>query len=159
MVRDDSIKNIWRGRLIRYAPLILWIGVIFFLSSGQASMSETSRIIRPILEFLFPGASEEMILTLLHGIRKFAHFAEYAVAGVLAARAFSTSSVPILRKFWIVISISLILLIAGLDEFNQSLDSSRTGSIWDALLDCAGGLTAIALYYLFAQTGHKSSEY
>ena len=135
-------------RLIRYAPLLIWIGVIFFLSSGQASMPETSRFIRPLLEFFFPLASPES-LVVFHGyIRKFAHLAEYAVVGFFAARAFSTSSIEILRKYWIVLSLVLVVLIAGLDEFNQSLDSSRTSSIWDVLLDVAGGVLAISFYYL-----------
>jgi hypothetical protein len=48
-------KTDWRGRFFRYAPLVLWIGLILFLSSGQASMSNTSRFIRPLLVFLFPN--------------------------------------------------------------------------------------------------------
>jgi len=137
-----------RERFIRYAPLFVWIGVIFFLSSGQASMPETSRFIRPLLEFFFPSATPET-LTVFHGyIRKFAHLAEYAVVGFFAARAFSTSSTEIVRKHWIVLSLALIFLIAGLDEFNQSLNASRTGSIWDVFLDFAGGLAAVSFYYL-----------
>lgn len=137
-----------RERFTRYVPLFVWIGVIFFLSSGQASMSETSRFLRPLLEFFFPSATPET-LTVFHGyIRKFAHLAEYAVLGFFAARAFSTSSIELLRKHWLVLSLVLVFLIAGLDEFNQSLDSSRTGSIWDVLLDFVGGAFAISLYYL-----------
>ncbi|MEJ7848107.1 MAG: VanZ family protein [Pyrinomonadaceae bacterium] len=148
-----DLKSIskWRERFTRYAPLFVWIGVIFFLSSGQASMPETSRFIRPLLEFFFPSASAET-LTIFHGyIRKFAHLAEYAVAGFFAARAFSTSSIELLRKHWIVLSLVLTISIAWLDEFNQSLNSSRTSSVWDVLLDVTGGAFAISIYYFISR--------
>ncbi len=144
-----------RERLTRYAPLFVWIGVIFFLSSGQASMSETSRFVRPILDFFFPSASPET-LTVFHGyIRKSAHLAEYAVVGFLAARAFSTSSIVVIRKYWFIFSLALVVSIAGLDEFNQSLGSSRTGSVWDVLLDVIGGFLAISFYYLIERASQN----
>src|SRR5687767_13318109 len=90
----------WRGRFFRYAPLILWVGVIFFLSSGQAAMSQTSRFIRPLLEFLFSGVPEETLIAYHSYIRKFAHFAVYAVLAFWAARAFLGSSVKSLQKYW-----------------------------------------------------------
>ena len=63
-----------RALLLQYAPVVFWIAVIFFLSSDQGSMSQTSRFIRPLLEFLFPAAPEETLL-IYHGyIRKAAHF-------------------------------------------------------------------------------------
>ncbi|MBC7900311.1 MAG: VanZ family protein [Saprospiraceae bacterium] len=149
---NSKIKR--RERLTRYAPLFVWIGVIFFLSSGQASMSETSRFIRPLLEYFFPSALPET-LTVFHGyIRKFAHFAEYAVVGLFAARAFSTSSIEFLKKYWFIFSLALVVSIAGLDEFNQSIGSSRTGSPWDVLLDFIGGAAAISFYYLIRRVWH-----
>src|SRR3954469_1709353 len=82
---DKSQKR--RERVIRYAPLLIWIAVIFFLSSNRGSMEETSLFIGPLLHFLFPN-SPEAVLAVYHGyIRKFAHFAVYFVLGVLAVRA------------------------------------------------------------------------
>ena len=51
-VQNSSLQK-WREAVTVYAPLFLWIGVIFYFSSGQGSMAETSRFIRPLLEFLF----------------------------------------------------------------------------------------------------------
>jgi VanZ family protein len=138
----------WRGGLMAYVPLFLWIGVIFFLSSGQGSMSETSRIIRPILEFLFPTVSEET-LQIYHGyVRKFAHFTEYAVLAFLAVRAFSHSSKYFLRRYRFVFAFGLVLVIASIDEFNQSFEASRTGSALDVLLDISGGITMLAALWI-----------
>ncbi len=146
---EDLEKSNWRERFYRYAPLILWIGVILFLSSGQASMPQTSRFIRPLLEFLFPNSPEETLI-LYHGyIRKFAHFAAYAVLAFLAVRAFVGSSIKFLRNQWFIAAFGLVLLVASIDETNQSYVASRTGSIYDVLLDCAGGLTMILLSALY----------
>jgi VanZ family protein len=145
-----------RGRVSRYAPLFLWIGVIFFLSSGQGAMSETSLYIRPLLLFLFPNAPEET-LAIYHGyIRKFAHFAEYAALAFFAFRAFSSSSNEFLQKYRFFVSLILVFSIASLDEFNQSFLTSRTGSFWDVLLDTFGGLTILMILYFW--TSEKNKE-
>ena len=108
MVESSFKKSNWRGQIIRYAPLFLWIGVIFYLSSSQGAMSNTSRFIRPLLEWFFPLAPEET-LQIYHGyIRKFAHFAEYAALAFLAARAFRSSSIELVRKYWFVFALSLV---------------------------------------------------
>lgn len=146
------------GALAPYVPLILWIGVIFFMSSGEASMSQTSRFIRPILEFLFPNAPEAT-LQLYHAyIRKFAHFAEYAMLALLALRAFSFPPGNGFRKSKCLAALALVVLIASLDEFNQSFNPARTGSPWDVLLDTAGGLTAIITYWAIAQRRPRGGD-
>lgn len=136
---------------MRYAPLVLWIGVIFFLSSAFASFSGTSRFIGPLLVFLFPGATAEMLLAYHGYIRKFAHFAEYAVLAFFAARALTDSSIEVLRKFWYAASIILVLVVAILDETNQAFISTRTGSAWDVLIDVAGGFAMTIFLVLFRQ--------
>lgn len=149
-------KPKWRGRFFRYAPVILWIGAIFIASSNTGSMSNTSRIIRPLLEFLFPATPEE-ILVVYHGyIRKFAHFAEYSALAFLAARAFSGSSVKILRNYWFVFALVLVVSVATADETNQSFLASRTSSVYDVLLDSAGGLTMILFFWLYRRFFSKN---
>jgi VanZ family protein len=129
-----------------YAPLFLWIGVIFLLSSGSGSMAATSRIIRPLLEFLFPAASEESLQLMHFYIRKTAHFTEYAVLGYWALRAFSRTAAEWRRNHFYLSAFAVVILVASLDEFNQRFISSRTGSIWDVVLDITGGIFAIAVW-------------
>ncbi len=112
-------------------------------------MSETSRFIRPLLHFLFPNSPEETLITYHGFIRKFAHFAEYAVLSFWAARAFWSSSIKILQKFWFIFAFFVVFFVASIDEYNQSFNPARTGSIDDVMLDCAGGLTAILLLCLY----------
>lgn len=144
--------------MIRYAPLLLWTGVILFLSTSQASMAETSRFIRPIIEFFFPSASPDTFLIVHAFIRKTAHFVEYAVLALFASQAFYNSSVSILSRYWALFSFALVALIAVVDESNQSFDASRTGSAWDALLDVSGGISAILIFYLILRRVRKSQS-
>jgi VanZ family protein len=137
-----------RSRAWRYAPLLLWMAFIFFASTVSFSASNTSRIIRPLLLWLSPGMSEESLNFAHFIVRKLAHLTEYAILGLLAARAFSTSSRPILRRQWFLFSLALVALYALADEFHQLFEPSRTGSIYDSLIDITGGL--IALLALFA---------
>ena len=153
------MRRNWHVGLSAYVPLILWIGVIFFLSSPAGSALETSKFIGPLLRFLFPAAPEET-LRIYHGyVRKFAHFAEYAILAFWAIRAFSTSSVGFLRnsRFWL--AILLVVLIAALDEYHQSFEPSRTSSVYDVLLDCIGGSTTAFVFWLFTERrSHVSGD-
>jgi VanZ family protein len=101
-----------------------------------------------MLEFLFPSAPEE-ILIVYHGyIRKLAHVTVYAILAFWASRAFASSSQKILRQFWFACAFVVVLLVASTDETNQSFLDSRTGSIYDVLLDASGGLAMITVFYL-----------
>lgn len=75
--------------------------------------------------------------------RKAAHFVEYAILGLLAARAFRASPRLAIRRRWFLISVSLIVVYALIDEYHQSFVPTRTGSVFDSLIDIAGGLTAL----------------
>lgn len=143
MSENGLSKSKRRELFLAYAPFFLWIGVIFFFSSQLGAASNTSRFIRPVLEWFFPAASAETI-TLYHTyVRKFAHFAAYAVLAFFAARVFWISPREVLRKYWYLFSFLTVVSIASLDELNQSLTTARTGSVYDILLDVSGGLTMI----------------
>ena len=127
------------SRIYRYAPLVLWIGLIFFFSSTAASANQTSRIIGPILHFLFPSAPEDVIQNYHFFIRKCAHFTEYALLAFWTIWALSSSSYQSLKSLRFVLSIFLVLTVASIDEFNQSFEPTRTSSVWDVGLDLVGG--------------------
>jgi VanZ family protein len=144
-------RNGQRQWITRYAPLIIWIGVILFLSSPQGSMAQTSRIIGPLLQFLFPSISPDQLL-IVHGyVRKCAHFTEYGVLGFFAFRAFSVVGSSFFSANWFLAGICIVAAVAGIDEFNQSFEPSRTGSIWDVLIDISGGLFALSVCYLWSR--------
>jgi VanZ family protein len=120
---------------------------ISLASTSEFSSANTSRIIRPLVLWLFPHTSEESLATIHLLIRKAGHFTEYAVMGFLAARAFSTSSMQAVRRHWFIVSLALITVYALLDEYHQSFVPSRTASVFDSLIDTTGGVAALLLYW------------
>jgi VanZ family protein len=140
--------------LSRYLPLVIWLGFISYASSNSFSASNTSRIIGPLVLWLFPNTSAETLATIHFITRKIAHFTEYAILGLLAARAFRTSPRRAISQRWFLISATLVIVYALIDEYHQSFVPSRTGSIVDSLIDMAGGLTA-----LFVVRKKQSADY
>ncbi len=129
--------------------MVLWVGIIFFASTGNLSAPNTSRILRPLLVWLFPGITEATLLQAHFVVRKGAHFTEYAVLALLAARAFLSSSRAGLRRRWWLASLALVASCALLDEYHQSFVATRTGTVYDSLIDIAGGASALALVALW----------
>jgi len=132
-----------RRFLSRYLPLVAWLVFISYASSASFNASNTSRIIGPLVLWLFPETNTETLATIHFITRKIAHFTEYAILGFLAARAFRTSPRPAISRRWFLISAALIIVYALIDEYHQSFVPSRTASVFDSFIDMAGGLTAL----------------
>jgi VanZ family protein len=149
--RDDDNNRTpsWRNRLSRYGALALWLAFISYASTGTFAAAETSRIIGPLLRWLFPAITEQQ-LALAHFLtRKLAHFLEYAVLALLAARAFIPSTRDALRRRWFWCALLVVAAYALLDEYHQSFVPTRTASVWDSLIDTAGGATALLVLKLW----------
>ena len=142
----------------RYAPLVAWAGFVLLASSASFSASNTSRIIRPLLLWLFPDISEGSLDYVHFLIRKAAHFSEYALLALLAARAFRTSQKERLRRLWWLAAFALVACVALTDEFHQSFLPSRTGTIYDSLLDMTGGAVALACAALWLRLVRRKSD-
>src|SRR5215212_4231770 len=106
-----------RRRLLwRYGPAVGWACFVLFASSSNFSASNTSRIIRPLLLWLVPDISEAALLQAHFLVRKAAHFTEYALLALLAARAFRTSSRAALARHWRLAAFALVASVALVDE-------------------------------------------
>ena len=134
--------------LSRYLPLVAWLVFISYASSDSFNAGNTSRIIGPLVLWLFPNTTPETLLVIHVITRKAAHFTEYAILAFLAARAFRTSPRPALANRWFIAALALIVGYALLDEYHQSFVPSRTASIYDSMVDMAGGLTALLIIRL-----------
>lgn len=130
----------------RYGPLLFWIAFISFASTGGFSSDNTTPILRPVILWLFPDLTETQLAFANFVTRKLAHFSEYAVLAFLARRAFITSSKELLRRNWLEFGALLVVVYALLDEFHQYFVPSRTASIYDSVIDMAGGLTVLIIY-------------
>lgn len=143
-LRDE---NLWL-----YLPLIVWVGIIVYLSSGVNSISQTATFFVPLLKFLFPRADAGKLKNYHVVVRKIGHLAGYAILALLASAAFYNSSAMWAASFWHVCAFAVVLLVAAADEAKQYFDPRRDGSLRDVALDCIGGLAAIFLFWSFARS-------
>lgn len=153
-----SIRSIWFGRILRYAPLLFWLGVIYYASTNQFSNDNTSKVVHPFLNWLFFSPSEETIDLLHIIIRKCAHFIEYAVLAFFLYRALHGSNKSWLNNYWFAWSLTILIFYAFFDEYHQSFMSTRLSSIYDSLIDISGGLTVLCFFKWFKRHRQETPE-
>ncbi len=128
----------------RFAPVIVWLGLIFFASTGTFTPRKTLRLIHPVLVWAFPTASEQQIDRVNLILRKVGHFSEYACLAGLLAWLTITTLPPSKLSWWFTISLVVIALVAASDEFHQRFVPDRNASLADIGLDILGGLTLLS---------------
>lgn len=125
-----------------WLPPVVWMAVIAWFSTGTWSADNTQSMLRPILSWLAPSASQAQV-AILHGfVRKLAHLTEYGILAALWFRAFAGGA-RLSRAWSAVAALGLAVGWAGLDEFHQSFVPRRTASPWDVLIDSTGALLAL----------------
>ncbi|MBV9010062.1 MAG: VanZ family protein [Verrucomicrobia bacterium] len=133
-----------------WLPILVWMTLIFIGSSDVLSAEHTSRVIEPLLRWLWPGISPAAIVKMHFLLRKAGHVSEYAVLAVLVYRAV-VNTLLFRRPF---ASAALVLgtcaIYAASDEFHQSFVPSRTASVRDVMIDVSGALLAVCLYSVVA---------
>ncbi len=131
---------------------LLWIGLIAIESTDSLSSAHTSRFLYPILHF-FTGVDHERFEVWNGHIRKTGHFVGYGTLSVLLFFAWRTTlrirEASAWAWRWAATAFLMSALVASLDEWHQSYIPSRTGTIWDVLLDSSAALTAQLLIALF----------
>ena len=120
---------------------VLWICLIFFMSSDENSDKKTTVISNEIHSTV--KTSKISVDQIDFYIRKSSHFFEYMVLCVLLLK---TSGVYNLKlKDSVIYILFLCLLIANLDEFYQSF-TGRTSMVRDSLIDLGGSLIGLFAY-------------
>ena len=76
-----------RGRLARWAPVVIWATCISWFSTDAFSAQSTNSYIDPVLRYFFGELSAATFRFAHTTIRKSAHFLEYAVLAILLCRA------------------------------------------------------------------------
>jgi VanZ family protein len=137
--------------LVKYwLPVLLWMVFIFIGSTDLMSAEHTSRFIGPFLRWFAPDISDPTIASIQLFVRKCAHLTEYAVLAALLYRALRQGRDRLGRAALFAFVIAAIC--ASLDEFHQSFVVSRTGSLWDVVIDCIGALFGLAIHWRFARS-------
>ncbi len=126
--------------------------LIFGFSTDAGSSKRTSRIIGPILRWINPNISDEVVSQIQFGIRKCAHLTEYAILATLAWRALhrmrpSPPGVKAWNRRHALTAIVIAGLFAAGDEWHQSTVPSRQGQISDVGIDTAGASAGILVLW------------
>jgi VanZ family protein len=130
--------------VIAWGLVALWAAIVWVLGGDAFSSSATSPGILEWLRWLVEDLDDRTRAKLLMGLRKSAHFTEYAILAVLTFRA-ALLSAP--RHQWttaVWVALFVVASLATADEARQAFVPSRTGSPYDVLIDLAGATVAIA---------------
>jgi VanZ family protein len=139
---------------------ILWLIVIAIESTALLSATNTSRILYPLLHYLF-GLDWEHFHEWHVLIRKSGHVVGYAILSILAFRAwretFPARGNPLWSLRWAGIAFLMTVFVASLDEWHQSFIPSRTGRWQDVVLDTSAGIAAQVLVFIWCRSWGKRS--
>ncbi len=138
---------------------ILWLILIAIESSALLSANNTSRILYPLLHFLF-GIDWERFEVWHFFIRKSGHVIGYGILSVLLFRAFR-ATLPAMSDVkwtlrWATIAVLGTALVASLDEWHQTFIPTRTGTIRDVILDTCAGIAAQTIIFLWWMSRRKN---
>lgn len=142
-----------------WIPVILLMGIIFYLSHQPASQSNsmstsiTERLVVAI-EKISPS-KEINTENFNHIIRKSAHFFVYLLLGLLVLNALIKSGVRGYRSMLLALLICIIY--AASDEIHQLFIPGRGGQLRDVILDSSGSTVGIISFAAFKNWKYKST--
>jgi VanZ family protein len=134
-----------------WLPILIWMTLIFSASADSRSAQHSSRIIGPLVRWLFPGASEVTVDRVVFTVRKAAHVTEYAILSVLLWRAWRKPARNDNRPWgWpeAAFALAVTVFYSASDELHQALVPNREGRFGDVLLDTTGA--ALGLFVVWA---------
>lgn len=159
------MNNTRKQIIYRLIALLMIVGVVFYSSSQPYSKQNIQPLLGENLNlpdsvvallskinFTYAGTEISVEAAGLPGfieffIRKGAHF------GVYLVMAFILASIV---RIWVqragkitAITLGMVFLYACSDEWHQSFTGERTPLFQDVMIDTVGGLTGIALYFLW----------
>ena len=135
--KEKVSKKVIIIRAVLLLLIIVWALVVFNLSGQDGK--ESSGLSRKVVEFFI---KDEALADVVEPyVRKFAHFSEYGLGGVLFISLFSTYKWTDRKKM--TVSILLGVWYASMDEIHQLMVPQRHGSIVDVYIDTLGFATGV----------------
>lgn len=140
-------------RLLSFAvyllPLLLWMSLMFSLSTNSASAQATNPAVNSLLRRLLPGIIPYLTAAQVDRIdfdlRKTAHVTEYTILSLLACRAVRSGR-PGFRAYMAYGPLLIGVLFAASDEYHQSFYAQRGASAGDVFIDSFGVLVGLFLF-------------
>jgi VanZ family protein len=145
-VKGEKRNRQWFVYFVKYwVPVIVLLGVIFWMSGGDFTDGRTSEFFFPKIKSLFPGLSPGGVTFVHELIRAFAHVVEYFLLGLLLTLAINRLHLRISSFKKGVLIIVLLCLFALGDEVRQSLVALRKASLVDVGFDLFGGMMGMII--------------
>lgn len=145
------------SRIIKYwLPVAIAIGAMYYFSTDVFSGENTRDFLKDLLTRFMPGVSSSTVSKANYIVRKCAHFFEYAALAALLYRAWRADSLIRWRLSWAACSFAMVASWALIDEYHQRFTQTRGGSIYDVMIDTAGGLFALILIAIYTNSRRSS---
>ena len=128
------------------------MALIFSGSGDSKSFSHSSRIIVPLMRWLFPHLSQDELDLVVLLIRKCAHLTEYAVLAWLFWRAVRQPVKRDARPWsWSQAggAILFVALYAASDEWHQTFVPGRDGCVRDVCIDTSGAVLGMLALWAY----------
>ena len=141
--------------LVKYwLPVVLWMSLIFAVSGDKKSSLHSSRIIGPIMHWLFPKMTPATVAEVVLYVRKSAHLTEFAVLAALFWFALRKPARKDPRPWsWCTARNAWLLAVACAvsDEFHQHFVPGRTAAILDVVIDATGAAAGLLLLWFIGR--------
>ena len=129
-------RSVFRQLLFYWVPVLLYVSVIFYVSSLSNPPAP--------LHFKFAD--------------KLYHLGEYGVLGLLLGRAIRRSASPYSMLAAAVMTVSLVMLIGAADEYYQSFVPGRDSSPYDWATDSAAAALSQLVLARFMRPRRKAAR-
>lgn len=141
----------------RWAPVTVWMALIFAFSTDWFAAPNTSALFQPLLSWLLPGIAPETIQIVHAVLRKLGHLSEYFILAILLTAAGQTQWPKQNRGSRFLITVIFATLYAISDEWHQSFVPSRSASAVDVMIDACGAICG-AFWTLYWGTTHTTGD-
>jgi VanZ family protein len=135
---------------IAFGVWVVWMVLIFSFSTSPMSGSNTQSWLDTGLSTVLPNLYAELSADQLHllnyGIRKLAHFSEYAALTVIGYLAW-TLSLKQTRLQGVRLALAGAIAFAISDEFHQRFEAGRTSLVTDVMIDSFGATVAALMIF------------
>jgi VanZ family protein len=136
----------WPGRSGFALLAAVWAAMITNFSRDGFSARRTAPYIETVLRQILPNTSPETIHIFHVYVRKLGHLLEYGLFAALLFGIFASGQSR-WRLRWFGYILSIVAIMALLDEYHQSLTRMRQASLQDCLLDLSGGAVILLIIW------------
>ena len=143
-----------------WIPSLIWLIIIAIESTDLLSSSNESRLLYPLITFLFGHIDLDKFMVWNGYLREVGHFVGYFVLSCLQFWAWRATILLPNAKWsfrWARIAFLTTAMVATLDEWHQSFIPSRTGRFHDVVLDSSAALIAQVIIYFWLRSRSTSN--